>query len=121
MAEFNVALLSKGEETVQVFQHEAVYVLHHRCLIPDGYVVIHKDGVTTHDSPENLELSKDGEIVQDTRPVSHKVFHIGSVDDLFLKTHFMDIYRAVFPERVEEPLEQPLEEPESNPEEHTEK
>lgn len=78
---------------VQVFLHEAVWVLSNKQLIPEGKLVAHKDGNPLNNEPENLYLVDENKEHGDLHET--RVFHENSNNMELIQGHFPDVYAAL--------------------------
>lgn len=82
-----------------VFYHEAVWASNHG-LIPKNKLVYHKDGNTSNNNIENLDLVDENKEHGDLHV--HKIFHEDNYDKKFVKKHFSDVYKTIEQNKVEE-------------------
>lgn len=79
-------------EGIDIYLHEAIWVLHTRAPIPANKLILHKNGDTMNNLIENLELIDDED---DTRP---KVFHQDQYINYkeYIRVNFTDIFEILF-------------------------
>lgn len=78
---------------VQIFLHEAVWVLTNKTLIPKGKLVAHKDGNALNNDPENLYIVDENEEYGDLH--NNRVFHEDCNNMDLIKGHFPDVYKII--------------------------
>ncbi len=82
-------------EGLQIFLHEAIWVLHHKKCIPDDKLVCHIDGNPNNNFIENLDLIDENKDVGDLHKSKNKIFHKSTFNEIFIKKHFSDIALAL--------------------------
>ena len=82
------------KKDVDVFLHEAVWVLESKKLIPEGKLVAHRDGNTYNNGVDNLYLVDENKDHGDLH--TNRTFHENCFDKGFIKEHFEDIYSILF-------------------------
>ena len=86
-------LCRNTNKNIDVFLHEAVWVLHNKKLIPNDKLVAHLDGNTYNNSVENLYLVDENKEYGDLH--TNKIFHENSYNKEFVEEHFKDVYLAI--------------------------
>jgi len=81
------------KEPVRVFLHEAVWVLEHGTLIPEGKLVAHEDGDPFNNDASNLQLVDENKEYGDLH--ESKIFHENENNMEIIKGHFPDIYQKL--------------------------
>lgn len=82
-------------DDIDVYLHEAVWVLNSGKPIPSNKLVLHKDGNTMNNSYDNLELIDEFDTTPSTR---HKLFHENNYKDYkyYIESNFRDIFEKLF-------------------------
>lgn len=78
---------------IQVFLHEAIWVLDKGTLIPDGKLVAHIDGNPLNNEISNLHLVDENKEYGDLH--DNKVFHENENNIELIKGHFPDVYQKM--------------------------
>lgn len=84
-------------EDIDVYEHEAIYVLHKGQGLEKDAIIVHKDLNTMNNDITNLiELKKPNEFDNKTRRLFHKPFVYQNFNKNVIKEHFPDIYERLW-------------------------
>lgn len=88
----------ENEPDIDVFEHEAIYVLHKGQGLEKDAIVIHKDMNTINNDIGNLlEIQKPNEFKENKRRLLfHKPFVYQKSNKKIIETHFPDIYERLW-------------------------
>lgn len=83
---------------IDVYLHEAIYVLTNKKPIPTNHIVMHLDGNTLNNHQNNLVVAPMQKRDFDLRKTKHMIFHKNQYrkNKLFIKKHFNDVYNVLF-------------------------
>lgn len=82
-------------EDIDVYEHEAVYVLHKGQGLEKDAIILHKDlNIMNNDITNLIELKKPNEFDNKNRRLFHKPF--SSENKKIIKEHFPDIYERLW-------------------------
>lgn len=85
-------------DSIDVFFHEAMWVINNKRPIPDYKLVFHIDGNPLNNNAYNLELVDENKEYGDLHLDENKIFHESNIDkyEELIKLHFPDIYNVIF-------------------------
>lgn len=93
-------------EGKNIFLHEYIFALYHKKPIPSNSLIVHNDGNTLNNHPENLKsidiedplFKKAFSEIDDFHKTKNKIFHQDQIETNkeFLKKHFKDIFDIFF-------------------------
>lgn len=97
-SQYNMMTIHLDGEDIDVFEHEAMYVLHKGQGLEKDAVVFHKDMNTLNNDIGNLlEMQRPNEFKEKKRRLLfHKPFVYQKSNKKIIKTHFPDIYERLW-------------------------
>lgn len=97
-SQYRMMTIHLDGEDIDVYEHEAIYVLHKGQGLEKDAVVIHKDMNTMNNDIDNLlEIQRPNEFKEKKRRLLfHKPFVYKKSNKKIIKTHFPDIYEKLW-------------------------